>query len=40
MKYFQAVESMVESMIDAGQLFLKEVPVVVDVSVVDNWYEK
>lgn len=29
-----------ESMIDAGQHYLKEVPVQVDVSVVDNWYEK
>jgi len=27
-------------MIDAGQIFLKDVPVVVDVSVADNWYEK
>jgi DNA polymerase I len=29
-----------ESMIDAGNMYLKDVPVVVDVSVVDNWYEK
>lgn len=29
-----------ESMIDAGKMYLKDVPVLVDVSVVDNWYEK
>jgi len=28
------------SMIDAGKMYLKDVPVLVDVSVVDNWYEK
>jgi hypothetical protein len=28
------------SMIDAGKMFLKDVPVLVDVMVVDNWYEK
>jgi hypothetical protein len=28
------------SMINAGQMYLKNVPVLVDVSVVDNWYEK
>jgi len=27
-------------MIDAGKMYLKDMPVVVDVSVVDNWYEK
>jgi DNA polymerase I-like protein with 3'-5' exonuclease and polymerase domains len=29
-----------ESMIDAGKMYLKDVPVLVDVSVVENWYEK
>jgi len=29
-----------ESMIDAGMAYLKDVPVVVEVSVADNWYEK
>jgi hypothetical protein len=29
-----------ESMIDAGKMYLRDVPIVVDVSVVDNWYEK
>ena len=28
------------TMIDAGKMYLKDVPIVVDVSVVDNWYEK
>jgi DNA polymerase I-like protein with 3'-5' exonuclease and polymerase domains len=28
------------SMIDAGKMYQKDVPVMVDVSVVDNWYEK
>jgi len=27
-------------MIDAGKMFLKDVPVLLDVKVVDNWYEK
>lgn len=27
-------------MIDAGKMFLKDVPELVDVKVVDNWYEK
>jgi len=27
-------------MVDAGKVYLKDVPVVVDVSVADNWYEK
>jgi len=27
-------------MIDAGKMYLKDVPIVVDVSVADNWYEK
>jgi hypothetical protein len=30
----------VEFMIDAGKMFLKDVPVLVDVKGVDNWYEK
>ena len=29
-----------ESMIDAGTAHLKNVPVVAEVSVADNWYEK
>jgi len=29
-----------ESMIDAGTAYLKNVPVVAEVSVADNWYEK
>jgi len=29
-----------DSMIDAGKIYLKEVPIVVDVSVADNWYQK
>jgi DNA polymerase I-like protein with 3'-5' exonuclease and polymerase domains len=29
-----------DSMIDAGEIYLKDVPIVVDVSVADNWYEK
>ena len=29
-----------ESMTEAAQQYLKEVPVVIDVSAVDNWYEK
>jgi DNA polymerase I-like protein with 3'-5' exonuclease and polymerase domains len=28
------------SMIDAGKMYLKDVPIVVDVSVTGNWYEK
>jgi hypothetical protein len=39
-----AAQILQESMVDAGQLFLKDLPVlvdvVVDVLVVDNWYEK
>jgi len=27
-------------MVDAGKIYLKDVPVMVDVSVTDNWYEK
>jgi hypothetical protein len=30
----------VDSMIDAGKMYLKNVPVLIDVMVVDNWYEK
>jgi hypothetical protein len=29
-----------ESMIDAGKAYLKDEPVLVEVSVADNWYEK
>ena len=29
-----------DSMVEAGQMYLKNVPVVVDVSVVRNWAEK
>jgi len=29
-----------ECMVDAGQMYLKDVPIAVDVSVADNWYEK
>jgi twinkle protein len=29
-----------ESMIDTGQRYLKKMPVQVDVSVADNWFEK
>ena len=35
-----AAQILRESMIDAGKVFLKDVPVVVEVSVADNWYEK
>jgi DNA polymerase I-like protein with 3'-5' exonuclease and polymerase domains len=35
-----AVQILRESMIDAGEMYLKNVPVLVDVSVADNWYEK
>ncbi len=35
-----ATQIMRESMTEAAQHYLKEVPVVVDVSAVDNWYEK
>jgi DNA polymerase-1 len=35
-----AAETLRESMINAGKMYLKDVPVVVDVSVGDNWYQK
>jgi DNA polymerase I-like protein with 3'-5' exonuclease and polymerase domains len=35
-----AAQTLKESMIDAGKAYLKTVPVVVEVSVADNWYEK
>jgi len=35
-----AAQILRESMIDAGKMYLKDVPVLVDVSAVDNWYEK
>ncbi len=35
-----AIQIMLKSMTDAGQHYLKEVPVVVNISAVDNWYEK
>jgi len=36
----KAQEILRDSMIEAGQVYLKNVPVVVDVSVVGNWAEK
>ena len=35
-----AAQILRESMIAAGQLYLKDGPVLIDVSVTDNWYEK
>lgn len=35
-----AAQILKESMIDAGKKYLKDVPIEVDVSVADNWYEK
>ena len=35
-----AAEILKDSMTDAGKMYLKDVPVLVDVSLVDNWYEK
>ena len=35
-----AAQILQDSMIDAGQMYLKDVPVLVDVMVMDNWYEK
>jgi DNA polymerase I-like protein with 3'-5' exonuclease and polymerase domains len=35
-----AAQILKDSMIDAAQIYLKDVPIVVDVSVADNWYEK
>ena len=35
-----AAQILKDSMIDAGKIYLKDVPIVVDVSVVDNWYQK
>jgi DNA polymerase-1 len=35
-----AAQILRDSMIAAGQMYLKDVPIVVDVSVVNNWYEK
>jgi hypothetical protein len=35
-----AAQILKESMIDAEMMFLKDVPVLVNVLVVDNWYEK
>jgi hypothetical protein len=29
-----------DSTIDTGKMYLKDVPVLVDMVVVDNWYEK
>jgi hypothetical protein len=34
------VQMLRKSMIDAGKMYLKDLPVLVDVKVVDNWYEK
>ena len=36
----QREEILRDSMVEAGQVYLKNVPVVVDVSVVGNWAEK
>ena len=36
----KAQEILRDSMIEAGQVYLENVPVVVDVSVVGNWAEK
>ena len=35
-----AAQILWDSMIDAGKMYLKDVSVSVDVSIVDNWYEK
>jgi hypothetical protein len=35
-----AAQVLQESMIDAGKIYLKDVPVVVEVAVVGNWWEK
>ena len=35
-----AIQIILKSMTDAGQHYLKEIPVVVNISAVDNWYEK
>jgi DNA polymerase-1 len=35
-----AAQILRNSMIEAGQCYLKNVPILVDVSVADNWYEK
>lgn len=35
-----AAQILQESMVDAGKMYLKDVPVLVDVSITDNWYEK
>ena len=39
-KAYIAAAILQESMIEAGQHYLKSVPVGVDVKVVDNWAEK
>ena len=36
----KAQEILRDSMVEAGQVYLKNVPVVVDVSVVGDWAEK
>jgi DNA polymerase I-like protein with 3'-5' exonuclease and polymerase domains len=36
----KAQEILSDSMVEAGQVYLKNVPVVVDVSVVGDWSEK
>jgi len=36
----KAQEILKNSMVEAGQMYLKNVPVVVDMSVVDDWSEK
>jgi len=35
-----AAQILKQSMIDAGKVYLKNVPIVVEVSIADNWYEK
>jgi hypothetical protein len=35
-----AAQILHDSMVDAGKMYLKDVPVLVDVKVADNWYQK
>jgi hypothetical protein len=35
-----AAQILHDSMVDAGKMYLKDIPVVVDVAVVGNWWEK
>jgi len=36
----KTAEILMESMIEAGKVYLKDVPIEVDISIADNWYEK